>query len=67
MEKTTPEVLRERDPVCGMSIDPRQAAFTVDILGATYHFCSAECRAAFTRDPARFVARPGTAVSRPTY
>ena len=60
MRRTLEPVVRERDPVCGMSLDPRQAAFTVDIVGTRYHFCSADCRAAFVLDPARFAARPGT-------
>lgn len=65
MARTSDEVVRERDPVCGMSLDPRQSAFTVERLGAVYHFCSAECRAAFTHDPARFAGRPGSALPRP--
>lgn len=65
MGRATDEVVRECDPVCGMSIDPRQSAFTAELLGATYHFCSADCRAAFAQDPARYASRPGSGIPRP--
>jgi YHS domain-containing protein/uncharacterized membrane protein YraQ (UPF0718 family) len=45
------------DPVCGMSIDPATAGERVEFAGATYYFCSAGCRAAFEKDPARYTAQ----------
>jgi YHS domain-containing protein len=44
-----------RDPVCGMSLDPRKAAFSAELDGTSYYFCSEGCRASFvagSRDPA---------------
>jgi len=40
------------DPVCGMTIDPREAAGSVTYEGVTYHFCSEHCVEAFRKDPA---------------
>jgi len=46
-----------RDPVCGMSVDPATAKEKVEYAGATYYFCSAGCRSAFAKDPARYAAQ----------
>lgn len=45
----------ERDPVCGMQVDPKSAAASLDWNGTTYYFCSAGCRRQFEADPAKFV------------
>jgi Cu+-exporting ATPase len=42
------------DPVCGIRIDPDDAAAIVDFEGTTYHFCSQACRGAFIADPAAY-------------
>jgi Cu+-exporting ATPase len=39
------------DPVCGMRIDPDDAAATVEHDGETVYFCSEACRDAFVADP----------------
>ena len=46
-----------RDPVCGMSVDPKTAAERVDYKGATYSFCSTGCRSAFEKEPARYASQ----------
>ncbi|HEV2028102.1 MAG TPA: permease [Candidatus Dormibacteraeota bacterium] len=46
-----------QDPVCGMIVDPATAKESVEYAGATYYFCSASCRSAFDKDPARSVAQ----------
>jgi YHS domain-containing protein/uncharacterized membrane protein YraQ (UPF0718 family) len=46
-----------RDPVCGMSVDPATASEQVEYLGTTHYFCSAGCRSAFERDPARYTTQ----------
>jgi Cu+-exporting ATPase len=43
------------DPVCGMRIDPDDAAATADHDGTTYYFCAQSCRDAFVADPASYV------------
>jgi Cu+-exporting ATPase len=43
------------DPVCGMTVNPAQAAGRVEHGGRTYFFCSAHCAAKFTANPARYL------------
>src|SRR6266704_2994739 len=52
---------REKDPVCGMSVDPAKAAGKVQHGGKTYYFCSARCAERFSKEPEKFLAAPGTA------
>jgi YHS domain-containing protein len=54
------------DPVCGMGVDPDQAAGSAVHAGRLYHFCSTACLNKFEADPARYVtvdagAGPATA------
>jgi Cu+-exporting ATPase len=46
----------ERDPVCGMSVDPTKAASTAEHEGKLYHFCCRGCAEKFRRDPERYLA-----------
>lgn len=48
----------EKDPVCGMLIDPKQAAGQRTVQGQTYHFCSADCLAKFDKAPQRYLPPP---------
>jgi len=54
-------VPREKDPVCGMMVDPEKAAGKVEHDGKTYYFCSARCVERFRNEPEKFRAAPGTA------
>src|SRR5262249_46195174 len=45
----------ERDPVCGMNVDPARAAATVEHGGRVYYFCNPSCAERFRKDPARFL------------
>ncbi len=36
-----------RDPVCGMPLDEKDAEFTTEARGRTYHFCSEYCKHTF--------------------
>jgi YHS domain-containing protein len=45
-----------RDPVCGMEIDPKKAAGGVTHQGTTYYFCSADCKASFEKEPAKYAS-----------
>ena len=49
------------DPVCGMTVDPEQAAGSVEYQGQTYYFCSTHCVHRFREDPEKFINK--TAVS----
>ena len=46
----------ERDPVCGMLVDPGDAAGNLEYQGHVYYFCSPACLAKFEQTPQRFVA-----------
>ncbi len=48
----------ERDPVCGMTVDPARAAATSEHGGKTYYFCSAGCAKKFGSDPEKYLAAP---------
>ena len=41
----------EKDPVCGMNVDPGKAAGTSIYEGRTYYFCSPGCKAKFDAQP----------------
>ena len=44
----------ERDPICGMMVDPKRAAGSAVYGGKTYYFCSPGCKATFEKTPAKF-------------
>lgn len=43
------------DPVCGMTVEPNDAAATAEYNGQTYYFCSKGCQAKFQTDPEAFL------------
>jgi YHS domain-containing protein len=45
----------EKDPVCGMEVDPKTAASKSNYQGKTYYFCSLEDKKAFDKEPQRYV------------
>lgn len=45
------------DVVCGMTIDPSQAAGTSEYQGQTYYFCSNGCKREFDKNPDQFVGQ----------
>ena len=51
---TTATETKVKDPVCGMEINPAQAAGQRDCSDATYYFCSDSCQAKFDADPAQY-------------
>jgi YHS domain-containing protein len=48
-----------KDPVCGMEIDPKDAAGKSEYQGLTYYFCSLGCKKAFDKEPAKYASKPG--------
>jgi P-type Cu+ transporter len=44
------------DPVCGMQIEPDEAAGSIDYQGTTYYFCSQACHDAFDANPSSYVS-----------
>jgi YHS domain-containing protein len=43
-----------KDPVCGMSVDPKSAATTSTHQGKQYSFCSQTCKETFDKNPQRY-------------
>ena len=46
------------DPVCGMTVDPEQAAGSFEHDGRTYYFCNPRCLEKFKADPESYLAEP---------
>src|SRR5277367_3438441 len=47
--------MMERDPVCGMPVDPARAAVQTVYAGKTYYFCYAGCADKFRAEPAKYL------------
>jgi P-type Cu+ transporter len=45
----------QKDPVCGMTVDPSRAKATHEHGGKKYYFCCAGCKTKFTEDPAKYL------------
>ena len=50
----------EKDPVCGMSVDPATTPHHADFEGKPYHFCSSGCRTKFVAEPLNYLATEPT-------
>jgi P-type Cu+ transporter len=49
--------VKERDPVCGMEVDPATAAGSTVHAGTTYYFCSRGCLNAFQADLTAYLTK----------
>ena len=47
--------MNAKDPVCGMEVEPDEAAGQSDYQGKTYYFCCNECKRKFDQNPQAFV------------
>jgi Cu+-exporting ATPase len=47
----------ERDPVCGMNVDPQKAAAKIDYGGKTYYFCAPGCAKRFQQAPEKYLTK----------
>jgi Cu+-exporting ATPase len=45
----------ERDPVCGMTVDPERSVTRVEHSGKTFYFCCAGCANKFRAEPERYL------------
>jgi Cu+-exporting ATPase len=52
----------EKDPVCGMTVDPARAKATHEHAGRTYYFCCRGCQEKFSADPAKYLHLGGLQV-----
>ena len=46
----------EKDPVCGMDVDPKTAAGKSEYQGKTYYFCAPGCKKDFDKDPQKYLS-----------
>ena len=60
-----PSAPKEKDPVCGMMVDPQKSAGKMEHAGKTYYFCSSRCAERFRAEPEKFPSAPGTARMEP--
>jgi P-type Cu+ transporter len=56
MSNTAPVL--ERDPVCGMSVNPSITKHVLDHAGKKYHFCCSGCAEKFRAAPQNYVSIP---------
>jgi len=54
-EKATAAKETTVDPVCGM--DAKDSKYQEKYDGKTYHFCSANCKKAFDKNPSKYVGK----------
>ena len=47
----------EKDPVCGMQVEPAKAAATSQYQGKSIYFCSQACKQKFDANPASYAAK----------
>jgi Cu+-exporting ATPase len=57
---TERHIVGDKDPVCGMNVDPATSKHHAKHAGETYFFCSAGCQSKFVTDPAKYIT-PGDA------
>ncbi len=48
-----------KDVVCGMMVDPETAPAKTEYKGQTYYFCAPGCKAAFEKEPEKYVQAAG--------
>jgi P-type Cu+ transporter len=58
MKLPNPAPIIERDPVCGMNVNPATAKHIHDHAGKNFYFCCAPCVEKFKADPAKYLAPP---------
>ena len=46
--------MKVRDPVCGMTLEEKDAAGSIQHEWKTYYFCSDPCRETFQANPAAY-------------
>ena len=49
----------EKDPVCGMYVNPETAANSFKYKGTVHYFCATGCKIAFEKDPEKYLDQSG--------
>lgn len=44
----------QKDPVCGMEVDPDETQHMSQHMGKKYFFCSMECKEKFDKEPEKY-------------
>ena len=57
---TNPASTFERDPVCGMNVNPANAKHIYEHSGKHYYFCCAPCVEKFKADPTKYLSAAAT-------
>ena len=50
----------EKDPVCGMNVDPANSKYVYDHAGKKYRFCCGHCLEKFKSAPETYLSKPST-------
>lgn len=45
----------QKDPVCGMTVDPNRAAGRSEHQGSIYYFCAPGCKRKFDQNPNQYL------------
>ena len=56
-----PAAASERDPVCGMNVNPATAKYLHEHAGKKYYFCCGGCAEKFKANPQSYLAKPAEA------
>lgn len=48
-----------KDPVCGMEVEEKRAAWKSEYKGKTYYFCASGCQKAFEENPEKYLEKSG--------
>ena len=49
--------MKVKDPVCGMTIEQKDAIGSAHLGGNTYYFCSSSCKTKFEQKPGDYVEK----------
>ena len=63
MNDSAKSATAEKDPVCGMTVDPSTAKYKFEHGGKAYYFCCAHCLEKFRSDPVRYLTANPVAAS----
>ena len=55
MNSTATKPNSVKDPVCGMTVDPKLTDIVAMVEGQTFYFCAEGCRKAFIANPKKYL------------
>jgi Cu+-exporting ATPase len=48
-------LMTQKDPVCGMQMEEKEAKAEMEYEGKKFYFCSEECKDLFSMNPAKYL------------